>query len=225
MTPDQYRREGAEAMREAAANEWQHVKVEGGRAMAALLAYEARIRAIDVDEVLAEVCVVDPLTAAAITLRDAIEGDDRADMHRLLSAACFGAERFDKMSAAPITHDGAPMAMLRDLLTAIIDPSDPALDDLRACNQPALTRTALSGGDQSEGNQQNGQQSLAKSVLTGGKEITPDAVAQLVLNADRLLPVFLATSARNIDFDGPWDDFDLSGGLRAVIAAMETSHD
>ena len=52
MTPDQYRREGAEAMREAATNEWQHVKVEGGRAMAVLLAYEARIRAIDVDEVL-----------------------------------------------------------------------------------------------------------------------------------------------------------------------------
>lgn len=53
----------------------------------------------------------------------------------------------------------------------------------------------------------------------------PDAVARLVLNADRLLPEFLATAARNIDFDGPWDDFDLSGGLRAVIAAMETDHD
>ena len=52
----------------------------------------------------------------------------------------------------------------------------------------------------------------------------PDAMAQLVLNADRLLPEFLATAARNIDFDGPWDDFDLSGGLRAVIAAMETSN-
>lgn len=39
-------------MREAATNEWQHVKVEGGRAMAALLAYKERIRAIDVDEVL-----------------------------------------------------------------------------------------------------------------------------------------------------------------------------
>ena len=53
----------------------------------------------------------------------------------------------------------------------------------------------------------------------------PDAVARLVRHADRFLPVFLATSARNIDFDGPWDDFDLSGGLRAVIAAMETSND
>ena len=53
----------------------------------------------------------------------------------------------------------------------------------------------------------------------------PDAVEQLVSNADRLLPEFLATAARNVDFDGPWDDFDLSGGLRAVIAAMETDHD
>ena len=53
----------------------------------------------------------------------------------------------------------------------------------------------------------------------------PDAVEQLESNADRFLPVFLATSARNIDFDGPWDDFDLSGGLRSLIAAMETDHD
>ena len=52
MTPDQYRREGFRLGIEAAANEWQHVKVEGGRAMVALLAYEARIRAIDVDKVM-----------------------------------------------------------------------------------------------------------------------------------------------------------------------------
>ena len=54
MTPDQYRREGFRLGIEAAANEWQHVKVESGRAMVALLAYEARIRAIDVDEALAD---------------------------------------------------------------------------------------------------------------------------------------------------------------------------
>ena len=91
----------------------------------------------EVDELRAEnerPDVADPLTAAALTLRDAIEGNDRPEMHRLLLAACFGAERFDKMAAATITHDGAPMAMLRDLLTAIIDPSDPALDDLRMIN-------------------------------------------------------------------------------------------
>ena len=134
MTPDQYRREGAEAMREAATNEWQHVKVEGGRAMAALLAYNERIHAIDVDEVLAKDVAVNPLIAAAITLRDALDGDERSNMHRLLLAACFGAGRFDKMAASPITHDGAPMAMLRDLLTAIIDPNDMSLDDLRMIN-------------------------------------------------------------------------------------------
>ena len=39
------------------------------------------------------------------------------------------------MTASPITHDGAPMAMLRDLLTAIIDPNDMSLDDLRMINR------------------------------------------------------------------------------------------
>ena len=61
--------------------------------------------------------------------------------------------------------------------------------------------------------------------VLAGMPPAPDAVAQLVLNADRLLPEFLATAARNIDFDGPWDEFDLSGGLLSLIAAMETSHD
>ena len=53
MTPDQYRREGFRLGIEAVANEGKHVKVEGRIAIAALFAYEARIRAIDVDEVLA----------------------------------------------------------------------------------------------------------------------------------------------------------------------------
>ena len=51
-TPDQYRREGFRLGIEAAANEWQHVRIDGERAMTALLAYEERIRDLDVDEVL-----------------------------------------------------------------------------------------------------------------------------------------------------------------------------
>lgn len=72
----------------------------------------------------------------------------------------------------------------------------------------------------------NGREAVIAAILDAQTEQTaPDAVARLVLNADRLLPKFLATAARNIDFDGPWDEFDLSGGLRSLIAAMETSHD
>ena len=61
--------------------------------------------------------------------------------------------------------------------------------------------------------------------VLAGMPPAPDALAQMVRHADRFLPVFLATAARNIDFDGPWDEIDLSGGLRSLIAAMETSHD
>lgn len=55
MTPDQYRLEGFCLGIKAAANEWKYVKVEGRIAIAALFAYEARIRAIDPTKVLAKV--------------------------------------------------------------------------------------------------------------------------------------------------------------------------
>jgi hypothetical protein len=32
---------------------------------------------------------------------------------------------------------------------------------------------------------------------------------------------FLNTAARNIDFEGPWDDFDLQGGLAAICLAPD----
>ena len=164
LTPDQYRREGfrlgIEAAKEACRNiikdydvmepgkpdHYASMKTQrAAKGMVRLAIQE--ISAIDVDEVLAKVEAVDPLIAAAITLRDALDGDERSNMHCLLLAACFGAERFDKMTASPITHDGAPKAMLHDLLTAIIDPNDPALDDLRACNQPTMTVTARPAPD------------------------------------------------------------------------------
>ena len=145
MTPDQYRSEGfqagIEAAKEACRNTIKNYDVmEPGKPdhYASMKTQRAAkgmvLLAIEEISALSPTQQADPLIAAAITLRDALDGDERSDMHCLLLAACFGAERFDKMTASPITHDGAPMAMLRDLLTAIIDPSDPALDDLRMIN-------------------------------------------------------------------------------------------
>ena len=82
------------------------------------------------------------------------------------------------------------------------------------CNAKAMFEHAV---------RRNGREAVIAAILDAWT--ATNAVAQLVINADRLLPEFLATAARNIDFDGPWDEFDLSGGLRSLIAAMETSHD
>lgn len=82
--------------------------------------------------------MMDTLTDAAEILLNALDSPDRDTMHRMILAACFGAERFDQMTAKPITHDGAPVAMLRATLVAVINPEDRELDDLRACNQGAV---------------------------------------------------------------------------------------
>ena len=82
------------------------------------------------------------------------------------------------------------------------------------CNAKAMFEYAV---------RRNGREAVIAAILDA--QTAPDAVAHLVSSADSLLPEFLATAARNIDFDGPWDEFDLSGGLRSLIAAMETSHD
>lgn len=63
------------------------------------------------------------------------------------------------------------------------------------------------------------------SAVTDTPQPEPDAVAQLLENADALLPTFLAVAARNIDFAGPWDDFDLAGGIMAALAACKGVRD
>lgn len=141
----------------------------------------AAIRAINPADVLARAGATDPLTAAAVSLRDALDGP-RKDMHRMVLAACFGAERFDKMASAPISHDAAPMAMLRALLTAIIDPDDASLDDLRACNRPAYrhdTGMEHIARDIREGRfpKQSEQQ---KVMATPQPDPDPDAAARLM---------------------------------------------
>lgn len=145
MTPDQYRREGFQAGIDAAKEACRNIiknynvmepgKPDHHASMKTQRAAKGMVwLAIDEISALSHTPQADPLIAAAITLRDALDGDERSDMHCLLLAACFGAERFNRMTESPITHDGALMAMLRDLLTAIIDPNDMSLDDLRMIN-------------------------------------------------------------------------------------------
>ena len=133
MTPDQARALAAGIVAAAETDGAMAVLFDGGDIIGSILG-EA-ISAIPPADVLAKVGVGDALADAAKTLIDALDGSDRDKMHRVVLAAFFGAARYDQMTAAPSCVIGAPMAMLRALLTAIIDPADPALDDLRACNQ------------------------------------------------------------------------------------------
>lgn len=72
------------------------------------------------------------ISAAEFLLARLEEADDSLAFRRLVVAACFGAEQYDRLSASPITADAAPIDALRTTLIAIIDPTGPYLDDLRA---------------------------------------------------------------------------------------------
>lgn len=82
---------------------------------------------------------------AAAVMRAAWDADFA---HRdLVLAACFAAQAYETAVASGVTADGAPAALLRALLTALIDPLSADLDYLRA--DPAAgvaARSALEGG-------------------------------------------------------------------------------
>lgn len=84
----------------------------------------------------------DLITMAArqmLTNHDAFMGGDPCDeaMERRLDlAACFGSEAL----AHGMCEGSGTNAMIRAILIALIDPMDPQLDYLRACNQPPRTQ-------------------------------------------------------------------------------------
>lgn len=65
--------------------------------------------------------------ANARALLSALDAGSSGSINPVVMAACFGAEAF--MASG---DDGAPIAMARAFLAALIDPLDPALDYLRA---------------------------------------------------------------------------------------------
>lgn len=70
------------------------------------------------------------IKAAAATIKAAWAADFA---HRdLVLAACFAAQAYEVALASPLTADGAPAALLRALLAALIDPMSADLDYLRA---------------------------------------------------------------------------------------------
>ncbi|WP_054304589.1 hypothetical protein [Gemmobacter sp. LW-1] len=84
----------------------------------------------------------DLITMAArqmLTNHDAFmmcEPCDKAMERRVVLAACFGSEAL----AHGMCEGSGTNAMIRAILIALIDPMDPQLDYLRACNQPPRTQ-------------------------------------------------------------------------------------
>ena len=63
---------------------------------------------------------------------DALDAGESEESSRVILAACYGAQALDVAASRGITRDGAPIAMARAFLLALIDPLDPALDYLRS---------------------------------------------------------------------------------------------
>ena len=83
----------------------------------------------------------DGLRQAAATIRALLDSGEETG--RITTGASFGAARYVKLAASPITADAAPVAALRAALTAIIDQADPDLDDLRDRHQPDAREALL----------------------------------------------------------------------------------
>ena len=66
---------------------------------------------------------------------------DEAAAKRLILAACFAAQAYEDAISGALTADGAPAALLRAFLIALIDDASPELDHLRMCNRPNATST------------------------------------------------------------------------------------
>ena len=201
MTPDQYRREGAEAMRKAALEACEDYAPERNvdfptdpfiAQITQVTHSMDRIRAIDVDKVMSGIPTAPDAVAQLVEAARAIG--------TLPEGYCF-------CSTNRIGDDSKA--------------HEPECADLRAALVKMETEQCQISIGPATGATINGLHGSGAGAPDAVDNSHTDAVEQLVSNADRFLPVFLATFARNVDFDGPWDDFDLSGGLRAVIAAME----
>ena len=60
------------------------------------------------------------------------KADLKEDANKLLVAASFAAQAFDMAADSGVTRDGAPIALMRAFLLALVDPLHPGLDHLRA---------------------------------------------------------------------------------------------
>ena len=61
-----------------------------------------------------------------------LSDEEKLQADHVFTAAAFGAEAFDKAAAHGLTADGAPVALLRAFLLALVDPLHADLDYLRA---------------------------------------------------------------------------------------------